>query len=840
MSSAPSQNVTAPNSPRHSVVLLNDNHNSRNLPPVGLTPTSSPAPSVVVPNEAVRNDQDLSEITDPIVDNADVPASAVTSIVASLNGVLFGEAPRHEGQNDGAEVSESVVNSQLEKESRRVSASTQPSDLGTSNATETAPTLSPSTSAENLSIVEDQEERSQPRTRSNDNQLHQTGDGPSGRSEVSSGGHGAMSKQHVMHEHSEEIGQLQETIRHQEVVNRDLRTELVRQEEQSDSLAEELRNMKRQLNMFEAEVDDSAEKLRKMQQDLVKKDQQIAEKAKASDTLHQMRNPQDRHSFGDVQLVADRNRARHDAQVFYHKCRALQTSLNAATSERDTLRCQLQQAFQKDQHNGATIRLMNTKIAQLTAKVDESEGTISGLEQQVQHAYQLKDRVMARNTQLEGRVEALLSDFTLRQAEDPRELVDPMTLKHNEVRDLQQAFEQSQAKCLAVDDHNETLCKATKQQQQQIDRLQEENEQLSNKAARLSAAFEIWRGKIDNFMATIPEIVKLETGLSIEELPDLEEQLSEAAYHEECTGKALKDKALEVSKLESTVLKLKREQSKQVEVLTKRVAELHEKNIRLDEDNDTYHAKHERSENETKELKRQLTEAKGATESWFQQCEQQAFGPMVGVVRGQHERDLKHLKNEIEALLFRVEEFNRSRIVAESDLGQFKYWAAEKMAGIRELGAWRDWYQAQTEALRERFQDQLLVNPLEIPFKMDFWDLTDEEQHDLLGGEDRVIQAFTGVNLDRAKMPQRRLEVLDLWKELVTEYLSQQQVRSCRVSASTIVTEEENEQPTPSAGNREAQGEGESARVTETESEGGPSSSRAAKPQFSRGSSILF
>lgn len=549
---------------------------------------------------------------------------------------------------------------------------------------------------------------------------------------------------------SEPLASLQELLEQQESLNQGFRLQLVEREDEVDSLKEKIRTVQRERDMFESESDATSQQLQEMQRELRRKDEQLAEeKAKVETARRQVEGARRINNFEGVQQ--------------------LQATLNELVEEREELNRQLAESTRNEQRAEAWNETLRQDFIQVHKRVDDLNNLVSELEQQIQ---QQKDTAEARIEELQGHVKTLQDSFVPKYMEDPKDSADPFICQPNELRDLRQAFEMSQAKCAQVIDDNSNLAKEIESQKKEISRLRDGNELLKDTNMRLSSSFEIMKSKLDNFMATIPQIVKLETGKEIEEVPGLQEQLAESAWHEEQTGVALKEKDLEASGLRKEISRLGREKSSELEALKKRMEELQERAIRLDEANFALTMRSDDAEKEISQVKEQLRNSQDQSGQWRMQCERQAFGPSVDVVRKHHSDEIQLLSDRIEGLMCRMQELSSGREMAEEDLGLFKIWAATKMAGIRELGRWCDWYQVQNDALRARFHAELQVKPLDIPFKSTFWDLTSEQQQHLLQGEDNLIEFFTGINLGRGGEPIRpaNLDSGALWTRLVQEY----------------------------------------------------------------------
>ncbi|KIX96744.1 uncharacterized protein Z520_07463 [Fonsecaea multimorphosa CBS 102226] len=579
------------------------------------------------------------------------------------------------------------------------------------------------------------------------------------------------------------VQRLEEELRRLESLAQGFRLQLLEREEEADNLKAELRHLNNERDMFEADADDSAKRLSKAMQDLAQKDHFIAqERTKASSYARKLQQLQ--QELANSQLVGN-------------------------TSQVDSL--------------------LRQQLIAVTSQLQNLQHSAQELKQQVSQATQQKNDANARVVQVEEYNRTLLQDFANKHAQDPREIEDPTICKPNELRDLRQAFEISQRTCAELAADKKQMFEAAEEQKARESQLRRDNNMLQSKCGRLSANFEIWQGKVENFTRMLPDLVRVRAGLSTEDIPGLDDELVEFASHMDETKETLKAAALDISDRESKMEILKDKQQKEVARLEERMAKLQESEIRLDATNYTLQSQLKGAENQLEAAKAELAETQRHAAEWRAQCETQAFGPMSEVVRRQIRSEVDRLHDQIEALQKHNLELSVGREQAESNLGHCRWWAANKMAGIRELGYLRDWYQAQVEALRERFQAELLAEPLDIPYKPDFWDLPEEDKTQMLQLENQVIEGLTGYDLELAKDPRpRNLQVVDVWSGLVKEYQAEMaaaavQGQARAATASPLVLP-------PAA----------SGKGKEREGSPGMGTSVTARPQFSRGESIFF
>ncbi|EXJ83712.1 hypothetical protein A1O1_07337 [Capronia coronata CBS 617.96] len=565
-----------------------------------------------------------------------------------------------------------------------------------------------------------------------------------------------------------DMQQLQDALSQKESLNQGLRLQLLEQEEEVARLQKQLQATQRERDLYEAEQDASVEEMQKLHKAIAVKDKQISEEStKANDVLRQLQNARSSIGLGSGELLAEQDQARQQAQAEFHRAQTLQTIANAVTAERPNL---AQRIAHIEAIANMNAQRHEAEAMELRAKVDHMRNAGMILEQQLNYLVGLKDTAEARVEELEVRVQSLLQDVTAKWLENPVDaemegLVNPGTQKPNELHDVKQAFELSQAKLMAVAEVNQDLHDTAAEREKELTELRQNNELLKDKAARLSSSFEIWMSKLDNWMQTIPGIVKMHD--EIEEIPGLKELLEESVFHEQCIAKELRDKGDLVSQLEAKILKLERKHGAEIEALERHASEVQKAKARLDTDNYELACHTEDARKESEALKVQLAQCEDEVQQWKAQCLEQAYGDTVEIIEAQQKAHIKHYTDQVEALQNRCDLFFRAKERAEGDWSTFRVVVGEQMAGVADLGAERDWYQQQVEALRQRFEHELLVWPLKIPYQPAHSHLSAEEKEAVIAGEDRVIAKITGYLTGRSAARPRNVQVLEVWEGFV-------------------------------------------------------------------------
>ncbi|KAJ4519998.1 translocon subunit [Exophiala dermatitidis] len=576
----------------------------------------------------------------------------------------------------------------------------------------------------------------------------------------------AVEKNVQDYEHLAEPEQLQAHLSYQELLSKSLRLQLLEREDEVATLHKELQALQRERAMYEAEQDATAEQLQIMQKELMEKGSQLTEeKQRTAAAVHQLHLWRDSIQSGPEQLIAQRDQALQEARNQYRQAQNSCATANAAMTERENM---VQYLAHMDAVATSNNKLHETEVMELRARLEHAAEALNGQQQQVNHLVSEKDAAEARVRELEVRVEYLVADVTTKWLEDPpweQEQVNSYTVKPDELRDLRQAFEISQTRLAASADTNEELHSAANKREKELSELREKNELLADKAARLSSTFNIWKDKLDNWMQTIPGIVNMRE--DVNEIPGLKELLESSVYHEQRLAAELEGMAARISELEGANLKLRQSHRKEVEALEERASKLQEDTVRLDALNFEVSDKLDEEQRESGQLRQRLTETEEDLEAWRAQCETQAFGDSATVIREHHEQNLKTASDINSALHHQLARYHTAKEVAEQGLDDMKGWLTEELAGVSELGAQRDWYQAQVDALRQRFQHELLVEPLEIAYRPAFADLSSEERAAMIAAEDKVIGRVTTMAPLRSWAEPRDIEIPDLWAQLL-------------------------------------------------------------------------
>ncbi|KAI1611980.1 hypothetical protein EDD36DRAFT_271205 [Exophiala viscosa] len=578
----------------------------------------------------------------------------------------------------------------------------------------------------------------------------------------------------------DESEQFREELEHQQSLNQGLRSQLLEREDDVARLQEELSNIPEERDRYEAQQDNADAEVRKLRQELANKDKQLAaEKARSASAIQQMQAFRNSHGLTNQQLISQRDEAHLAAQRYFIEARRLQGIVDAISVARETLE---QDGRNSEQREALLQQHIADFSEEVSARFEQANDTISGLEQQNNHLLQQKERA-------EAQVKAVNRAITLEYIKDPSPPFNPRTIKPNEVRDLTQALELTQKHCADLKEQMNDMLQDSVKKDAEIAQLRTDVDLAKNRAARLSATFEIWRNHIANWIETVPVISQMKG--DVEAVPGLKEQLDEVALHEHLVGKALKDSAEEVSNLELKLAKVERRHSRELEKVHKRSAELQESNIRLDGENFKLNTRFEGIDVLQRQLEEKTTEAK----EWRKQAEHQTYGDTATIIRNEHLEEVENWSNQVKALNDRIWEWSQAYDNVASDLNLLQWQTARTMGDVRELDAERDWYKAYVIALKDRFEVELLANPLNIPWKSDFSLLNMKSHIELVAREDMIINELTGFDLGRseelvqaaakdakkaAEEGPRGIAATDIWAEFVAEFAERQKAKAAQ------------------------------------------------------------
>ncbi|KAL2426589.1 hypothetical protein ABEF95_010309 [Exophiala dermatitidis] len=560
----------------------------------------------------------------------------------------------------------------------------------------------------------------------------------------------------------EELHRLVESLSDQESLSQSLRLQLLEREDEVASLLAQQEKLHQERNMLEAEQDVTAKEREMVQQQLEMRETQLAEeKARTTAAVHQLHLWRNNMTLGSERLIAQRDQAIQEAQNQYQHAQNYLATVNVALTEKRNSEHQLAHVEAMATLNS---RRHEAEVTELRARLEHAAEALNGQQQQINRLVGEKDTAKARARELEVRVEYLVADVTTRWIESSateQEEVNWRTLQPNEIQDLRQAFALSQARLATSADVNEELRGELLEKEKELVELREKNELLRDKAARLSSTFDLWKEKLDNWMLAVPGIAKMKE--TVEEVPGLKELLDSSVFHEQRLAEDLKTKVEKIADLEAANLKLRQTQRKETEALEKRTDELQEENIRLDARNFEVVDGLDEAKREIEVLHERLLEATQSAEEWQAQCEEKAFGDSAAVIRGHHEQLLKIASDMNAALHHRLGEYYTAKEMAESDLSLLRGWLTEELAKVSEVGAQRDWYRKQVDALRERFHHELLVEQLEIPYHPAFSNLSPEDKEEILSKQDHAIARITTMAPLRSLAESRDVEIPDLW-----------------------------------------------------------------------------
>lgn len=563
---------------------------------------------------------------------------------------------------------------------------------------------------------------------------------------------------------ADEKQQLESELETQQKLCAGLRNSLVDRETKLENVKTELYSTKRQFAMLESDSDETARDLRRVQQELASTQQQLAqEQAKAPHAPHPA-------AGFDVQAMMTANtKLKTDYDHVYGM-------LNEVIRERDSLNGQLQNsrhqmqneqfyAIQQQQQLANQIETANQLNDHLRANVEGMQGQINDLVRQKEAA---NDRVK----QVEEYNSTLLDEYVVKYAQDPKEVEGRTICTPNEARDLHQALETSKNELERADRTNQELSDEMNKKTQQILRLEAEKDIMREQLVQSAVNFEICKNRIENYLETIPELVKGWVGMDVEDFEGLEANLQESQLHENMTIEALKEAATNVAEKETKLETLKRQQTAEFEVLNGQMGELRAHNIRLECENIQGTRLLTEKDHEIDVLKADVARAEDSSKQWRAQCETQAFGDNAAILQEAYSKRVNQADSRIEALQFKNWQLRVAVQQAGDDQLFNKQWARRKLAGIREQGYLLDWYQKQVVELKSRFREELLLNPLEIPFKPDFHDLPEEVKNEIRKKESGWIMHLTGwaleVGLVSGTEPRERTP-MQIWDDIVAE-----------------------------------------------------------------------
>lgn len=584
-----------------------------------------------------------------------------------------------------------------------------------------------------------------------------------------------------------DLDKLQEELEHQQSLNQGLRTQVLEREDEVAKLEKDLLRVRDERDRYEAEQDNADAQIRKLIQELADKDKQLAdERAKSASAIQQLQAPQNNPSLSNQHLIP-LDEARRGLEKYVHEVRRLRQMLTTTSVARDTLQQQIRNWVQRDAQQQQQVAEFSMEMS---ARLDQANDAISGLEQQNNHLVQLKERA-------EAEVRALNRNITMEYIKDPSDPANPNLVKPDEVRDLTQALKISQKQCADLTTQCRDLHQASVEKDEKNAQLRSDLDLQKARAARLLAGYGILSDKVANWIDAIPLLAQWKD--DIVSVPGLKEQIDDGALHENNCVVALRDRLEEVSNLEKELAKVRRRHCRELDQANKRVAELQERNIRLDEDNTNLEAKLE----EIDVLQRQLAEKANEAEEWRMQAMHQAFGDSAEIIRTAHKDEIETLSNQVKALNHRLWQYAEAYDFVSKDLNLFKYQTARRMGDVRELEAERDWYHTQVIALRDRFEVELLANPVNIPWRSGFSMLKTEEQVELVAREDKVIAGLTGIDQGRSeelmqaakdarkaaeeKGP-RGISATDIWVKFIEEFAERQEEAQAQAQA----TQQEN------------------------------------------------
>ena len=548
--------------------------------------------------------------------------------------------------------------------------------------------------------------------------------------------------------HQVEKQHLENNLQQQQQISQDFRSQLIDCEEKLEHAEARYREAERQRGLYEEESEETSQKLQKAQQEsALAKKQLAAEKCKpAQEVTATQQVPDAAAAFKIPLILADRDRALSQVAVAMKEKQFAEEMLNVVIRERTDLQHQLRSAQQPFRQELSRVNHIN----------DLLRDNVAGLEGQANDLLQQMERSDERVAELEKYNQTLLSDFTNKFIADPRDNVSPVTCTYNEARDLKQQVESAQDTSARFIQANNELQDKFKEETKKVQRLEEGRDLLENKCSRLAANYEVLQRKVENFLVTVPGVLKdeLEVPVSEEEELALIKSCQKFQVHIDQTNRQLKEAANEISSIESSKAAMQRTHKAELGHRDEHIREMHKKVARIDAENFNMDQQLGASAGKIAQLEDLLKAATEKCEQWRNQCEHEAFGDMTPAVQAYHRNELELLHNEINALQYMSTELRIGKEQAVADVDQHKYWFASTIIKIEEWEAGWLYARARCDALEERFEDELRGKPLLRIKRYDkFENLSHDIQMDFLRMEDGWVEVATGFRHGRSINP---------------------------------------------------------------------------------------
>lgn len=394
----------------------------------------------------------------------------------------------------------------------------------------------------------------------------------------------------------------------------------------------------------------------------------------------------------------------------------LQTQLMAAKVGEDVAREAYEslKAYTDDQPDfGPNLNSLQTKI--------------SGLEEENAHLSQALSE--ARDD-----YEVLAEHKTAEWIADPTDR-DAFHIKPDEVRDLQQALDQSMQNHKTEFARSNKACKVVQEQEKEIKDLKAEKQLLQQRVDDLEK-YDAARTIVEDHLSAVKALfaassmLRSDSDLS-EAIEDLLKKLTRARITSDTMGSLMRQTA--ELKTEQLLDQRKHQgafnsKQKEVDDLKRQLHELEtnsvENTMRVSE-----------VEVELTTAKERIAALVEERDDWRQQCETKAFG--------EHEDVLYRAKeNRAEMYKHKLSESYRQVELLQRDLVDVRGWTSEELDKTGLYLEQRDWYEAQVKGLEAEFAEELRGTQLVMPFRPNYLSATKEEKREMLvaSSDDEVKQ----------------------------------------------------------------------------------------------------
>jgi hypothetical protein len=260
----------------------------------------------------------------------------------------------------------------------------------------------------------------------------------------------------------------------------------------------------------------------------------------------------------------------------------------------------------------------------------------------------------------------------------------------------------------------------------------------------LKAGLSAVQGNFESFKLSVELLIKREGG-SIVDPEELQNALNEQVDREiNCTG--LVKEALESEATYVARLGILKQQYGMLEATTDaRFKAKQEENTRLECDNMDLGMKLTTAEKQLEAEREKCANLNVDRDNWQSQCEQQAFGNNVDVVRQQHNDTVRNLLNQVDALSHELSVRQIALEDEKEDNAMYVRDSAHMLLGTRHTIARADWAEADRAALRKRFRKELAKKDVVTPWVGEFEKMDPEKAQAIYLETLEAIQHLTGM-----------------------------------------------------------------------------------------------